>query len=270
MAAGELTLAAREAGTRYVFAFADGGAGDAPILGGKGAGLAHMTSLGLPVPPGFVVSCRTGQAYLAEEQLPSAARAEIDTHLGRLEATIGRRLGDPQAPLLVSVRSGAPVSMPGMMDTILNVGLNADTVNALARQTGNEEFAWACYERLIESYARVVRGVGAGDVDDRLMELGRDVDRTGRVAALLSLIEEHDDTAVPDDPREQIFEAVAAVFRSWESPRAKAYRRFRGIADDLCTAATVQAMVFGNMGETSGSGVAFTRDPSSGAHRAVR
>jgi pyruvate, orthophosphate dikinase len=266
MTAGELTLAAREAGTRYVFAFADGGAGDAPVLGGKGAGLAHMTSLGLPVPPGFVVSCRTGRAYLAEEQLPSAALAEIDAHLARLEATIGRRLGDPQAPLLVSVRSGAPVSMPGMMDTILNVGLNADTVQALARQTANEEFAWACYERLIESYARVVRGVGAGEVDDSLMELGHDVGRPGRVAALLSLIEEHDGTAVPDDPREQIFEAVAAVFRSWDSPRAKAYRRFRGIADDLCTAATVQAMVFGNMGETSGSGVAFTRDPSSGAH----
>jgi pyruvate,orthophosphate dikinase len=261
--AGRTTVAARDADTRYVFAFAEGGAGDTPILGGKGAGLAHMTSLGLPVPPGFVVSCRAGRAYLAAERLPGAAEAEIDSHITELEAVIGRRLGDLESPLLVSVRSGAPVSMPGMMDTILNVGLNAGTVGALAAQTGNDEFAWACYERFVESYARVVRGVKSGDIEDCLMELGG-ARRSEVVAALLALIEGHDGNPVPDDPREQILEAVAAVFRSWESPRAKAYRRFRGITDEHCTAATIQAMVFGNRGATSGSGVAFTRDPSSG------
>jgi pyruvate,orthophosphate dikinase len=165
--------------------------------------------------------------------------------------------------LLVSVRSGAPVSMPGMMDTVLNVGLNADTVRGLAAQTGDERFAWGCYVRLLETYARVVRGVDAGELEDRLMDLG-DASPPQIVEALLALVADHDGRPVPEDPHEQVLEAVAAVFGSWDSPRAKAYRRFRGIDDGLATAATVQAMVFGNRGETSASGVAFTRDPSTG------
>jgi len=260
-----MTVAARESATRFVFAFADGGAGDTAILGGKGAGLAHMTSLGLPVPPGFVVSCRAGRDYLLAGQLAPATTYEIEAHLGQLETAIGRRLGDPASPLLVSVRSGAPISMPGMMDTILNVGLNAETVNALARETENDDFAWACYERFAETYARVVRGVSPGEIEDCMMDLGDGAARSEIVAALLALIYERGGGPVPEEPRDQILEAVAAVFRSWESPRANAYRRFRGIPDELCTAATVQTMVFGNRGETSASGVAFTRDPSSGS-----
>jgi len=260
------TVVEREAETRYVFGFADGDAGDVAVLGGKGAGLAHMTGLGLPVPPGFVVSTRAGREFRAAGAIPDAARAEIEDHIAQLEAEMGRRLGDPTSPLLVSVRSGAPVSMPGMMDTVLNVGLNGETVRALVRETGDERFAWACYERFVETYARVVRGIDAGEVEDRLMDLGaRDaVGPPEVVEALLALVAEQDGRPVPDDPREQILEAVAAVFGSWDSARAKAYRRFRGIDDNLATAATVQAMVFGNRGETSASGVAFTRDPSTG------
>jgi pyruvate, orthophosphate dikinase len=259
------TVAAREAAGRYVFAFADGGGADTAILGGKGAGLAHMTSLGLPVPPGFVVSCRAGRDYLLAGQLPGEAKSEIEAHIQQLETAIGRRLGDLTSPLLVSVRSGAPVSMPGMMDTILNVGLNAGTVQALGRETGNEDFAWSCYERFVETYARVVRGISPSEIEDCMMDLGDRASRADVLAALLALVEEQGGSAVPDEPHDQILEAAGAVFRSWDSPRAKAYRRFRGIDDELCTAATVQAMVFGNRGETSGSGVAFTRDPSSGA-----
>jgi pyruvate, orthophosphate dikinase len=251
----------------YVFDFAGGGTQDPLVLGGKGAGLAHMTSLGLPVPPGFTVSCQAGREFLAHGTIPPAAGEAIDAHLSALQAGMGRRLGDPTSPLLVSVRSGAPVSMPGMMDTVLNVGLNQRTVDALARETGDERFAWDCYQRFAEMYARVVRGVGAGEVEERLMDLEAGPDATGlqSVRALLALVEDHGAGAVPDDPCEQILEAIAAVFRSWNSPRARSYRRFRGIDDGLCTAATVQAMVFGNRGETSASGVAFTRDPSSGS-----
>jgi pyruvate,orthophosphate dikinase len=261
----DASLVARDATTRYVFAFGDGDRGDVTVLGGKGAGLAHMTRLRLPVPPGFVVSTRAGREFLAEGAVPQSAVAEIDDHLATLEAQMGRRLGDPRSPLLVSVRSGAPVSMPGMMDTVLNVGLNADTVRALAEETGNERFAWDCYERLVEEYARIVRGVDPGELEDRLMDLGGAATPPQIVDALRELVAEHDGRPIPHDPRAQILEAVAAVFGSWDSPRAKAYRRFRGIDDGLATAAIVQVMVFGNRGETSASGVAFTRDPSTGA-----
>jgi pyruvate,orthophosphate dikinase len=258
-----VSLVAQQAAGRYVFDFADGDRADVAVLGGKGAGLAHMTRMGLPVPPGFVVSTRAGREFLARGAIPQSARAEIEDHLVRLEDAMGRRLGDARSPLLVSVRSGAPVSMPGMMDTVLNVGLNAETVRALADETGDESFAWSCYERFADSYARVVRGVDAGALEERLMDLER-ADPRDVVAGLLSLVSELDGRPVPDEPREQILEAVAAVFGSWDSARAKAYRRFRGIDDGLATAAAVQAMVFCNRGETSASGVAFTRDPSTG------
>jgi pyruvate, orthophosphate dikinase len=261
---GNATLVARHADTRYVFGFADGDSTDVAVLGGKGAGLAHMTRLQLPVPPGFVVSTRAGREFLAQGAIPQAARTEIEEHISALEGETGRRLGDPDSPLLVSVRSGAPVSMPGMMDTVLNVGLNADTVLALAAETDDRDFAWACYRRFAEMYARVVRGVDAGEIEDRLMDLG-DATPEAVVQSLLHLVAEYDGAPIPHDPREQVLEAVAAVFSSWDSPRAKAYRRFRGIDDGLGTAATVQAMVFGNRGASSASGVAFTRDPSTGA-----
>jgi pyruvate,orthophosphate dikinase len=262
--AGDATLVARDANARYVFRFADGDSTDVALLGGKGAGLAHMTRLQLPVPPGFVVSTRAGREFLEQGAIPQAARTEIEEHISALEAEMGRRLGDPDSPLLVSVRSGAPVSMPGMMDTVLNVGLNADTVLALAGETDDSDFAWACYRRFVEMYARVVRGIDAGEVEDRLMDLG-DATPQQVVRSLLDFVSEQDGAPIPHDPREQVLEAVAAVFSSWDSPRAKAYRRFRGIDDGLATAATVQAMVFGNRGESSASGVAFTRDPSTGA-----
>jgi pyruvate,orthophosphate dikinase len=257
------SIARRDADTRYVFRFTEGDSGDVAMLGGKGAGLAHMTRLALPVPPGFVVSTRAGREFLAQGGLPPSARREIADHIALLEAEMGRRLGDPDSPLLVSVRSGAPVSMPGMMDTVLNVGLNADTVRSLAVQTGDERFAWACYVRLLETYARVVRGVEPDELEDRLMDLV-DAPAPQIAQALLDLVADQDGRPVPEDPHEQVLESVAAVFGSWDSPRAKAYRRFRGIDDGLATAATVQAMVFGNRGETSASGVAFTRDPSTG------
>jgi pyruvate,orthophosphate dikinase len=257
------SVVGRDADARYVFRFTEGDSCDVAMLGGKGAGLAHMTRLALPVPPGFVVSTRAGREFLANGEIPPAARREIADHIALLEAEMGRRLGDPASPLLVSVRSGAPVSMPGMMDTVLNVGLNADTVRALAVQTGDERFAWACYLRLLETYARVVRGVDPDELEDRLMDLG-DAAAPRVAQALLDLVADQDGRSVPEDPGEQVLEAVAAVFHSWDSPRAKAYRRFRGIDDGLATAATVQAMVFGNRGETSASGVAFTRDPSTG------
>jgi pyruvate,orthophosphate dikinase len=264
------SAAACAADQRFVFDFGEGSRDDTAILGGKGAGLAHMMSLGLPVPPGFTVSCRAGLEFLAAGELPLTARDEILTHLDALEQAIGRRLGDPEAPLLVSVRSGAPVSMPGMMDTILNVGLDADTVLALARQTGGEAFAWGSYERFVESYARIVRGISGGAIEECLLDLESTGDDapSRTTEALLALIESEDGVPLPSDPRDQILEAIGAVYRSWDSPRAKTYRRFRGIDDGLCTAATVQAMVFGNRGSTSASGVAFTRDPSSGTPEA--
>ena len=248
----------------YVYAFADAQGAGPDILGGKGAGLARMSALGMPIPPGFTVTTRTAREFRHTGSLPDEARKAIEQHLTVLETQMSRSLGAKDSPLLVSVRSGAPVSMPGMMDTVLNVGLNGDTVAALAGETGDENFAWACYERFLESYARIVRGIGADAIEDKLFDLEGDAGPRGTALALLDLVESENGTPIPVDPREQVFEAIAAVFNSWESPRAQSYRQFRGIDDELCTAATVQAMVFGNRGEQSASGVAFTRDPSSG------
>jgi len=236
---------------------ADGG--DASLLGGKGAGLAAMAALGLPVPPAFVVTTAVGRAYLEHDAPPPELDAELTARLGELEAETDRRLGDPDRPLLVSVRSGAPISMPGMMDTVLNVGLNPETVEALARETGDAEFAHDCWVRLLTSWARLVVGIGVGEVEGALIDAGR-----GSAAeALLDLLE-RSGSPFPLDPRAQIESAVEAVLASWKSPRAKAYCRHLGIDAGIGTAVVVQAMVFGNRGPTSGSGVAFSRDPSSG------
>jgi pyruvate,orthophosphate dikinase len=223
-----------------------------------------MVGLGLPVPPGFVIGTPCGREYLASGRLPDGLQDELAAQLGKLERHAGRRFGDDAAPLLVSVRSGAPVSMPGMMDTILNVGLTPPGADALAAETGDERFARSSLERLLHGFATTVRGVRAGQVEDALMDLPAGSDEAARCAALLALIQERSGAAFPD-PAGQLQEAIEAVFRSWQSPRAAAYRKHKGISAELGTAVVVQRMVFGNRGADSGSGVCFTRDPATGA-----
>jgi pyruvate,orthophosphate dikinase len=230
-----------------------------------------MVRLGLPVPPGFILSTGVGREFLHRGALPDGVSAHVSSHLESLEGQLDRRLGDADAPLLVSVRSGAPVSMPGMMDTILNVGLNDAVVNGLARHTRDPDFAWGSYERLLDSFATTVRGIPAGLVEESLLEVSVGDTAPGeasraRSKALLALIREHGPD-FPEEPRAQVEECINAVFASWNSPRAKAYRKYRGIDDSIGTACVVQAMVFGNRHgpEPSGSGVAFSRDPSTGA-----
>jgi pyruvate, orthophosphate dikinase len=243
----------------YVYDFDEPSDGGRELLGGKGIGLAEMTQLGVPVPAGFTITTDACRAYMAGgKELPDGLEEEIEERLGALEQRTGKRFGDPDDPLIVSVRSGAAISMPGMMDTILNVGLNDASVEGLAASTGNEWFAYDCYRRLIEMYGETVDDVAYDharpDLDkpkeaiERLKESYRE--RTG-----------HD---FPQDPREQLRRAVVAVFDSWQSHRAQAYRRTYDIPDELGTAVNVVQMVFGNKGDTSGTGVAFTRNPSTG------
>jgi pyruvate, orthophosphate dikinase len=250
------------------YAFHDAPAADRMLLGGKGAGLVEMVKLGLPVPPGFVLGTPCGRAYLAEGQLPGGLTEELVERMAILEDASRRRFGDHRAPMLVSVRSGAPVSMPGMMDTILNVGLTVDGAESLARETGDARFAWSCMERLLDGFAGTVREISAGVIEDVLLDLPHASDPVdaarARCDALLALIERESGRPFPD-PAGQLRESIAAVFRSWNSPRAKAYRRHKGIDEDMGTAVVVQLMVFGNRGRRSGSGVAFTRDPATGA-----
>ena len=274
----ELDRAARDGrgGTPpLVHAFADGSKEQLDLLGGKGANLAEMTRLGLPVPPGFIVSTEACRAYLADGVEPARLPDEIEDHLSRLETATGRRLGSAQDPLLVSVRSGARFSMPGMMETVLDIGLNDDSVEGLARQSGDARFAWDSYRRLVQMYGATVLHVDAAlfaHEHDRLkrergvsddLGLGAD-DLRGLVTTYRGLIREATGQDVPTDPREQLHAAVLAVFDSWNTERATLYRRREHIAADLGTAVTVQAMVFGNHGDVSGSGVCFTRDPSTG------
>ncbi|MGV1046998.1 MAG: pyruvate, phosphate dikinase [Solirubrobacterales bacterium] len=237
-------------------------------LGGKGSSLVSMVQLGLPVPPGFILGTDVGQGWLHDDSLSSQIEREVEARLGELEHELGQKLGDPAAPMLVSVRSGAPVSMPGMMDTVLNVGLNDEVVDGLARLTGDAHFAWNSFERLLHSYATIVRGIPLSEVEDALLDgEHRESDRaaTARsaVAQLHRLLESRGDP-FPADPRRQVHECLEAVFRSWESPRARTYREHRGIDHELGTAAIIQSMVFGNRDESSGSGVAFSRDPATG------
>ena len=254
-----------------VVAFDVAGAPDPNRLGGKGASLVKMVGLGLPVPPGFVLCTEVGRSYLDAGTLSESVLEQVETQLQSLELALGRKLGDPDAPLLVSVRSGAPVSMPGMMDTMLNVGLNDDVVQALAVHTDDPDFAWSSYERLLDSFASTVRGISSGVVEEALLDartagLESAEASAERCKALLALIREHGDE-FPQAPRVQAAECINAVFGSWNSPRAKAYRKFRGIDDSIGTACVVQSMVFGNRHgqQASGSGVAFSRDPSTGA-----
>jgi pyruvate, orthophosphate dikinase len=242
---------------RYVYDFDEPADGGRELLGGKGIGLAEMTQLGVPVPAGFTITTDACRAYMASGgEMPAGLEAEIDEHLARLEAKTGKRFGDPADPLLVSVRSGAAVSMPGMMDTILNVGLNDRAVDE------NERFAQDSYRRLIQMYGEIVDDIDAHRFEDAFAK--HESDLAAVIDAFKQIYQEETGRPFPQDAKEQLGRAVRAVFDSWNTPRAKAYRRYNKIPDDLGTAVNVVQMVFGNKGEQSGTGVAFTRDPSTG------
>ncbi|MET8836931.1 pyruvate, phosphate dikinase [Micromonospora sp. NPDC004540] len=262
---------------KYVYDFAEGNKDLKDLLGGKGANLAEMTNLGLPVPPGFTITTEACKAYLATGREPDGLAAQIEAHLESLEREMGRKLGDPQDPLLVSVRSGAKFSMPGMMETVLNVGLNDRSVVGLSAQAGgNDRFAWDSYRRLIQMFGKTVCEVPGEEFEHALDEAKRakgtqndlDLDADdlrGLVDAYKKIFAKHTGREFPQEPREQLDLAIRAVFESWNAERAVVYRRQERIPADLGTAVNVVAMVFGNLGADSGTGVAFTRDPGSGA-----
>src|ERR671934_814505 len=266
-------------GTKYVYDFEEGNKDMKNLLGGKGANLAEMTTMGLPVPHGFTVTCEACNAYRAAgREFPDGMLDEVAEHQRALEERMGRRLGEPGDPLLVSVRSGAPFSMPGMMDTVLNVGLNDDSVDGLTKQTGSERFAWDSYRRLLQMFGKTVLGVDGDHFEDKLdhakqrkgvrndEDLDAD-DLRALVDEFKGVIREHAGREFPQDPREQLKLGMQAVFGSWDNKRAVDYRRRNKIDDSLGTAVNVQAMVFGNKGDDSGTGVAFTRDPATGEAR---
>jgi pyruvate,orthophosphate dikinase len=254
---------------------ADGTAAMKDVLGGKGAGLAEMTNLGIPVPPGFTVASSLCITYLETQQFPPWLRSQVETSLQRLEAATGRQFGGAENPLLVSVRSGAAVSMPGMMETILNLGLNDETVVGLERQSRNPAFAWDSYRRFVQMYATVVFDLPKAPFEQRLTErrkrlkVSRDIDLPVAefkelVEEFKALIREASGKPFPEEPMEQLWGAIAAVFESWNTRRAIDYRKLHDIPDAMGTAVNVVTMVFGNLGEDSGTGVAFSRDPSTG------
>jgi pyruvate, orthophosphate dikinase len=263
-------------GERYVYDFSEGSDLGRDLLGGKGIGLAEMTAIGIPVPAGFTVTTAACAAYMKEgRRLPDGLEDEVAEHMSRLAETAGKRFGDSKDPLLVSVRSGAAVSMPGMMDTILNLGLNDEAVEGLAQATGNRRFAYDAYRRLVQMYGDVVGGVDAHRFEEAIAELKKrkgvvqDVDLGADdleelIAGFKQIYREDADSEFPQDPAVQLAAAIRAVFDSWDTPRAQVYRRANGIPDDLGTAVNVVQMVFGNKGEDSGTGVAFTRDPATG------
>jgi pyruvate, orthophosphate dikinase len=261
---------------RYVFDFSEGTELGRELLGGKGVGLAEMTALGIPVPAGFTVSTAACIAYMQSgRQVPEGLEEEVAEHMARLEETAGKRFGDPEDPLLVSVRSGAAISMPGMMDTILNLGLNDEAVAGLARATDNPRFAYDAYRRLIQMYGDVVAGVDGHLFEEAIAELkekrgvAQDVDLTTEdlkelVGTFKRIYEAEAGESFPQDARDQLAASIRAVFDSWDTPRAQVYRRANGIPDDLGTAVNVVQMVFGNKGDGSATGVAFTRNPATG------
>jgi pyruvate,orthophosphate dikinase len=266
----------------YVFTFGGGvshsdpRAKDKTVVGGKGANLAEMAGIGLPVPPGFTITTEECVRYLAEGgDFSDSVKAEVAAALGHIERAVGKKFGDPADPLLVSVRSGARVSMPGMMDTVLNLGLNDQTVEGLATSSGDARFAWDSYRRFIHMYADVVLGLDHHLFEDALeiskedngfyadVEMGSE-HWQALVKEYKAIVEQQLGRSFPQDPAEQLWGAIRAVFDSWDSDRAKVYRRLNDIPGDWGTAVNVQAMVFGNMGDTSATGVAFTRDPATG------
>lgn len=261
---------------KYVYLFHEGNSEMRELLGGKGANLAEMTNIGLPVPPGLTITTEAcNEYYIQNEQLPAGLEEELKKNLKVVEENIGKKLGDRENPLLVSVRSGAKISMPGMMDTILNLGLNDDTVEGMAAATGNRRFAMDCYRRFIQMFGDVAMGVDASLFENALGKLKEDegvqFDHQLTAEALEKLIvtfkgiyKEGTGEEFPQEPEKQLLLAVMAVFRSWNSDRAIYYRKANKIPDDLGTAVNVQCMVFGNMGDDCGTGVAFTRNPATG------
>ncbi|MGI5449652.1 pyruvate, phosphate dikinase [Streptomyces sp. CA-243310] len=264
---------------KLVYDFTEGNRDLKDLLGGKGANLAEMTNLGLPVPPGFTITTEACKVYLESGEAPAELRDEVSAHLAALEAKMGKKLGQSDDPLLVSVRSGAKFSMPGMMDTVLNIGLSDDSVTGLASQSGDERFAWDSYRRLIQMFGKTVLGV-EGELFEDALEAAKaakkvTVDTDLDAADLKKLVKQFKKIVsseagreFPQDPREQMDLAVEAVFDSWNTDRAKLYRRQERIPGDLGTAVNICSMVFGNLGPDSGTGVAFTRDPASG-HQGV-
>lgn len=259
----------------WVYDFEEGNRDLKGLLGGKGANLAEMTRLGLPVPPGFTVTTEACNHYLETGSFPEGLWEEVLSHVRGLESRTGRRFGDPGDPLLVSVRSGSPISMPGMMDTILDLGLNGATVEGLAAVTGDRRFALDSYRRFVQMFATTARGLDGNRFESRLYEArsdavvgsDSDLDTVALYAVVedfLSIYEEQAGEPFPDDPELQLRTAIEAVFRSWEGRPAREYRALNDIPDDLGTAVNVQAMVFGNRGPGSGTGVAFTRNPNTG------
>ena len=260
---------------KYVYDFSEGDKSMKDLLGGKGANLAEMTKLGLPVPPGFTITTEACRAYLKESAVPESLATEVTRALRGVEDQMGRHLGDPADPLLVSVRSGAKFSMPGMMETVLNIGLNDESVLGLAAVSGNERFAWDSYRRLIQMFGKTVLDIDGDLFSDALDELKAErgvkgdteltaEDLKGLVDTFKGIVKEQTGNDFPQDPRTQMDMGIEAVFRSWNTERARIYRRRERIPHDLGTAVNICTMVFGNMGENSGTGVCFTRDPSSG------
>ena len=260
---------------KYVYDFSEGDKSMKDLLGGKGANLAEMTKLGLPVPPGFTITTEACRAYLKESTVPESLATEVTRALRGVEDQMGRHLGDPSDPLLVSVRSGAKFSMPGMMETVLNIGLNDESVLGLAAVSGNERFAWDSYRRLIQMFGKTVLDIDGDLFSDALDDLKAErgvkgdteltaEDLKGLVDTFKGIVKEQTGNDFPQDPRTQMDMGIEAVFRSWNTERARIYRRRERIPHDLGTAVNICTMVFGNMGENSGTGVCFTRDPSSG------
>ncbi len=259
---------------KYVYDFSQGDKNQKDLLGGKGANLAEMTRLGLPVPPGFTITTEACRVYLDSGAVPEELSTEVTKELRKVEEVMGRELGDSEHPLLVSVRSGAKFSMPGMMETVLNIGLNDESVKGLA-QDADERFAWDSYRRLIQMFGKTVLDVDGDLFGDALEELkeargvAADTDLTADdwkelVGTFKQIVQDETGEPFPQNPRDQMDMAIEAVFRSWNTERAKIYRRRERIPEDLGTAVNVQTMVFGNLGDTSGTGVCFTRDPSTG------
>ena len=260
---------------KYVYDFSEGDKSMKDLLGGKGANLAEMTKLGLPVPPGFTITTEACRAYLKDSTVPESLATEVTRALRGVEDKMGRHLGDPSDPLLVSVRSGAKFSMPGMMETVLNIGLNDKSVLGLAAVSGNERFAWDSYRRLIQMFGKTVLDIDGDLFSDALDDLKAErgvkgdteltaEDLKGLVDTFKGIVKEQTGNDFPQDPRTQMDMGIEAVFRSWNTERARIYRRRERIPHDLGTAVNICTMVFGNMGENSGTGVCFTRDPSSG------
>ncbi|MDQ6789810.1 MAG: pyruvate, phosphate dikinase [Candidatus Dormibacteraeota bacterium] len=262
--------------TKWIYLFSEGSKDLRDLLGGKGAGVAEMTRAGMPVPPGFTITTEACRAYYAGgRQVPEGLWEQAESALAQVEEQTGKRLGDPQNPLLVSVRSGAKFSMPGMMDTVLNLGLNAQTLEGLQALTGDQRFALDAYRRFVQMFGKIVKGID-GDLFEEALHgakerAGVKTDPELSPAQLSELVEEfkaiykkETGEEFPDDPKQQLRAAIEAVFASWNTPRAVAYRRLEKIPNDLGTAVNVQMMAFGNMGEGSGTGVAFTRNPITG------